>query len=154
MVGAALGGWQLTGVTFITSGVPLSVVDSTDIAGVGSGSASQPWNLVGDPTISGSRDIGELWFDPAAFAQPAQGTFGNAGINILRGPKSVTSDLAVFKNFRLNGRFTTQFRLEAYNFLNHPLLANPDTNPRSGTFGYVTSKNGARMLQLALKVMF
>lgn len=154
ILGTALGGWQLTGVTFVTSGVPLSVVDSSDIAGVGSGSASQPWNLAGDPTISGGRDIGELWFDPTAFSQPAQGTFGNAGLFILRGPRSVTSDLAVFKNFRINGRFTTQFRVEAYNFLNHPLLANPDTNPRSGTFGYVTSKDGARMMQLAVKLLF
>ena len=134
--------------------MPLSVVDSTDIAGVGSGSESQPWNLVGDPEVAANRGLGQPWFNPAAFAQPAQGTFGNAGIKILRGPRSVTSDLAVFKNFRFNDRFTTQFRVEAYNFLNHPLLANPDTNPRSGTFGYVTSKSGARMLQLALKVMF
>ncbi len=154
VLGAALGGWQVTGVTFVSSGVPLSVVDSTDIAGVGSGSEPQPWDLVGDPEVDGDRGLGLPWFNPAAFAQPAPGTFGNAGIKILRGPGSVSSDLAVFKNFRLNGRFTTQFRVEAYNFLNHPLLANPDVNPRSGTFGIISSKSGARMLQLALKVMF
>ncbi len=154
LTGTLLGGWQVTNVTFVSSGVPLSVVDSSDIAGVGSGSAAQPWDLVSDPTISGARGVGQLWFNPAAFAQPAPGTFGNAGIHILRGPRSVTSDLAVFKNFRVNGRFTTQVRAEAYNFLNHPLLANPDTNPRSGTFGYITSKTGARMVQLAVKVMF
>lgn len=154
LLGAALGGWQITGVTFISSGAPLSVVDATDIAGVGTGSGQQPWNLVGDPTVSGSRGLGDLWFNPDAFAQPAAGTFGNAGIKSLRGPGSFTSDLAVFKNVRWNDQFTTQFRVEAYNFLNHPLLGSPDVNPRSGTFGYITSKSGSRTMQLAVKVMF
>lgn len=152
--GAWLGGWQISGVTFMNSGAPLSVVDSSDIAGVGSGSASQPWNLVGNPKISGNRGLGQLWFDPTAFSRPAQGTFGNAGLNILRGPGSVSWDMAMFKNFRVQEWMTTQFRLEAYNFPNHPLLANPTVDPRSGSFGMVTSKSGARSLQLALKFIF
>lgn len=149
-----LGGWQLSGVTFINSGSPLSVVDSTDIAGVGSGSASQPWNLVGDPQISGSRGLGDLWFDPTAFSRPEQGTFGNAGLNILRGPGTMSWDMAMFKNFRVREWITTQFRFEAYNFPNHPLLNDPTTDPRSGTFGTINSKSGSRSLQLALKFIF
>jgi len=149
-----IGGWQVSGVTFLNSGAPLSVVDSNDIAGVGSGSAAQPWNLVGDPTISSGRGLDKPWFDRAAFAQPAAGTFGNAGLNILRGPGYMNWDLSMFKNFRVREWLTTQFRMEAYNAPNHPLLNNPNVDPRSGAFGLVTSKSGARNLQLGLKFMF
>ena len=149
-----LGGWQLSGVTFINSNSPLSVTDSTDIAGVGAGSGQQPWNLVGNPKLSGDRGVGKLWFNPDAFERPAPGTFGNAGLGILRGPTLYSWDLAMFKNFKVNDRVTTQFRLEAYNFPNHPQLANPTTNPRSGSFGYITSKSGARSLQVGLKLTF
>jgi hypothetical protein len=153
-VGSWVGGWQITGVTFINSNSPLSVTDTTDVAGVGAGSAAQPWNLVGDPKLSGSRGVGELWFNPAAFQVPAAGTFGNAGLGILRGPTQTSWDLALFKNFRTSERITTQFRLEAYNFPNHPQLDNPTTNPRSGAFGYINSKSGARSLQVGLKLTF
>jgi hypothetical protein len=154
LLGGVLGGWQVTGVTFVSSGAPLSVVDSTDIAGVGAGSAAQPWNLVGDPNASGSRGLGQLWFNPAAFAQPAAGTFGNAGIKLLRAPRAVTTDLALFKNVRFADRFTTQVRVEAYNVMNHPLLDSPDVNPRSGTFGTITAKSGSRSLQFGVKLLF
>jgi hypothetical protein len=107
-----------------------------------------------DPELGGDRGVGQLWFDPTAFSRPQPGTFGNAGINILRAPGSSNWDLALFKNFKMTERARTQLRLEAYNFPNHPLLSNPNVNPTSGAFGYVNSKSGARMLQLGLKVIF
>jgi len=150
-----LGGWQLSGVTFINSGSPLSVTDGSDIAGVGSGSAAQPWNLVGNPEITGDRGVGKLWFSPSAFARPPNGTFGNAGINILRGPGSTSWDLALFKNFKIYERAKAQVRLEAYNFPNHINLSNPSVNPTAGSFGTITSKSGSpRMLQFGFKLIF
>lgn len=155
LFGRVVGDWQVSGVAFARSGSPLSVVDSTDIAGIGPGSGSQPWNLVGDPKLSGDRGLGDLWFDPAAFSQPQPGTYGNAGLNILRGPAFQNWDLALFKNFKLAAeRVNAQFRVEVFNFPNHPLLSNPGTNPRGGTFGRVTSKTGERNLQLALRFTF
>ena len=155
LLSQTLGGWQLSGVTFINSGTPLSVVDASDIAGVGSGSASQPWNLIGDPSISGDRGINTLWFSPAAFARPAAGTFGNAGLNILRGPMSTSWDCAVFKYFGIYDRARAQLRLEAYNYPNHVNMADPSVNPTAGAFGTITSKTGSsRMLQVALKLLF
>lgn len=154
-LGRTIGDWQVSGVVFARSGQPLSVVDSTDTAGVGPGSGSQPWNLVSDPTLSGDRGIGDAWFNTAAFTRPAAGTFGNAGMNILRGPSFQNWDLALFKNFKLaSEKLNAQFRAEVFNFPNHPLLSNPVVNPRSGTFGLVTSKFGERNLQLALRLTF
>ena len=149
-----LGNWQLSGVTFFRSGAPLSVVDATDIAGVGTGSASQPWNLVGPTAVSGETGVRRSWFDPGAFSLPMAGTFGNAGLNILRGPAFQNWDIALFKNFRYSERISVQLRGEAFNFLNHPLLSNPNTNPRSGDFSRVVTKFGERNLQIGLKLLF
>ena len=44
-----LGGWQISGATFIQSGTPFSITRTNDIAGVGEGSNGQPVDLVGDP---------------------------------------------------------------------------------------------------------
>lgn len=152
--GLALGGWQISGVTFYRSGVPLSVTDSTDMAGVGPGSAAQVWNVAGSPAISGDRGIGLPWFNRGAFTMPAQGTFGNAGLNIIRGPRFSNWDLALFKNIRVHERVSAQFRLEAFNFSNTPVLDNPGVNPRAGNFSLVTSKSNERNLQLGLKLIF
>lgn len=155
LLGRVAGDWQISAVGFVRSGEPLSIVDSTDTAGVGPGSGSQPWNLAGDTAAPGEQGLGLLWLNTAAFTRPANGTFGNAGLNILRGPSFQNWDLAVFKNFKfLENRINTQFRVEAFNFLNHPLLQNPDTNPRSGSFGLITAKSGERNLQLALRFTF
>lgn len=155
LAGRIAGDWQISGVTFIRSGEPLSVTDSTDTAGVGPGSGAQTWNLVGSTSVSGDRGLGQAWFNPSAFARPATGTFGNAGLAILRGPMFQNWDLAMFKNFKFaTDRVNAQFRVEAFNFLNHPLLNNPDSNPRSGSFGLITSKSGERNLQLALRFTF
>jgi len=147
-----LGGWQLSGDAFIRSGVPLTVSDSNDIAGVGAG--GQPWNVVGTLGVSGDRGINRLWFNPGAFALPRAGTYGNSGRFNIRGPRYQSWDLALFKNFRVIERVAANFRVEAFNFLNHPLLDNPGTNPRAGSFGMVTSKSSERNVQLALKFVF
>lgn len=154
VVGRIAGGWQISGVTYFRSGNPLSVTDGADIAGVGPGSAAQPWNLVGDTSISGSTGVNQLWFNPAAFGRPVNGTFGNAGLNILRGPAFSNWDAALFKNFRIVERVSSQFRFEVFNFPNHPLLTNPGVNPRAGNFGLITSKSGERNVQLGLKFLF
>jgi hypothetical protein len=152
--GNLLGNWQVSGVTFFRSGNPLSVVDATDTAGVGTGSASQPWNVSGSPSITSATGVGLPWFATSAFTLPSPGTFGNAGLNILRGPAFQNWDIAVFKNFRLTERFAAQFRAESFNFLNLPLLNNPTTNPRSGDFGRITSKYNERNIQLGFKILF
>jgi hypothetical protein len=154
MVGNLLGNWQLSGVTAFRSGDPLSVVDSTDNAGVGSGSASQPWNLISSTSISGPARVGNLWFNPAAFARPALGTFGNAGLNILRGPWFQNWDAALFKNFKIGEHVDSQLRFEVFDFLNHPNLSDPVVSPTSGSFGRILAKSDNRNVQLGLKIRF
>jgi Carboxypeptidase regulatory-like domain/TonB dependent receptor len=53
---------------------------------------------------------------------PACGTFGRAGRNSMRGPGAFTDDMSILKNFRATERITAQFRMDAYNLFNHPVL--------------------------------
>ena len=82
-----LGGWEISGINQIQSGVPLSVRTSQDIAGVGPGSGSQFWTLAGDPSFGPTPFTNSAtWFNKAAFTQPAPGTFGGARM-MLRYPR-------------------------------------------------------------------
>ena len=160
-----LGGWQISGATFMRSGTPLWVTRGDDIAGVGD-TVAQPWNQVGDPSensngqfsggiVNGVAVDQNFWFNPAAFARPANGTFGNAPRNRIYNPGQYQWDIALFKNVRLRGTQTVQFRAEIFNFLNHANLAGADSNPESATFGRVTGKDGSRRdIQLSLRYLF
>ena len=121
-----LGGWQISGASFFRTGTPFSVLRTNDIAGVGDGAFGQPYNLVGDPKANTQRfsngTDNNFWFNPAAFAAPAAGTFGNAPRNLLTNPGQQQWDIAVFKNFRCAGLARLQFRAEIFNFPNHPNL--------------------------------
>lgn len=155
----ALGGWQISGVALVVSGQPLTVCSGDDVAGVGD-SDCQPWDLVGNtgipnPSFSEGRNVDQnFWFNPAAFARPEPGRFGNAGRNILRGPSFQSWDIAVFKTFPLTESTKIQFRSEFFNFPNHTNLTNPDTNPTSPNFGRVLGKVGVRNIQFGLKLYF
>ncbi len=167
-----LGGWQVSGVTYFQSGRPLTVWRGDDVAGVGE-STPQPWNLVGDPQVAnpqfsqGVNKDQNFWFNPAAFAVPTPGTFGNAGRNILRSPWFTDWDIALFKSIPMGGKRRLQLRAEFFNFPNHPNVGDPNggsatgsTNggvsidPRSSSFGRVLTKTNERNIQLGVKFSF
>jgi len=56
---------------------------------------------------------------------PANGKFGDTGRNIFRDSGFKNVDFSVFKTFTYQERFSAQFRVEFFNLLNHPLIANP-----------------------------
>jgi hypothetical protein len=157
-----LGGWQISGATFLQSGTPFSITRTNDIAGVGEGSNGQPVDLVGDVTLNsnGQFSLGtgldtNFAFNPAAFANPAAGKFGNSTRNILRNPGAQQWDIAIFKNFVLGGRHRLQFRAEAFNFINHPNLSGPNGDITNPNFGRIITKDGSRRdVQLALRYTF
>src|SRR5207244_8609997 len=72
---------------------------------------------------------GLAWINPAAFATPAPGTFGNLGRNALHGPSFGQLDLTLSKKFLFTEKQKLEFRSEFYNILNHSNF----TPPGSGT---------------------
>ncbi len=153
----AAGGWQWNGLFTARTGLPLNAtLGSSDIAL--SGTPSQRPNVVGDLHLSSDRPLAARiaqWFNPAAFATPAIGTYGNAGRNVITAPGSATVNAGLFKNFPLPLRegLKLQFRSEFFNILNRVNLGSPNTTVGS-SMGRITSAGSARVLQFALKVVF
>ncbi|MFN0109737.1 MAG: hypothetical protein ACKVZH_12860, partial [Blastocatellia bacterium] len=157
-----LGGWQFNTITTIVAGTPLV------IRGASNGLADRP-DLVGSLALpSGFTDttpqLGVLWFNTAAFLNPALYTFGSTPntISQFRNPGAMIFDVSVFKNFRLTEKLKLQFRGEAFNAPNHVNLGFPGTgfSPNasgvnaSTSLGRITSARDPRQFQLGLKVIF
>ena len=105
--------------------------------------------------MSGNALDQNFAFNPAAFRDPAAGTFGNAPRNLLRNPGDQQWDIALFKNFSMGGTRKVQFRTEIFNFPNHANLSGPNTDITNPNFGRIISKdNSRRDIQLALRFLF
>lgn len=149
-----IGGFQLSGIATFRTGYPFSVtVSSTDSANItGTGTANTRANIIGDPW----SNIPEgYFFNPAAFAAPASGTFGNTGRNIMTGPGAQQLDFSLLKVIRFSEKYSLQLRAEAFNALNHPTYGLPvaNTNAAAGTFGRLNSADN-REMQLGIKFLF
>ena len=128
---AVVGGWQLNGIYTWQRGFPITI-QAADLGGLNDAQGQNRADLVGDPDV-GNRTI-VRWFNTAAFAQPAAGSFGTSGRNILRGPGVNNLDLAAFKNFELGKGTRVQFRLESFNTFNHTQFNGVSTNLTSSKF--------------------
>jgi hypothetical protein len=146
------GGWQVSGVTTLQSGRPLNITIPGEVAGIGPGGAAQRPNVVGD--WSASAGTAARWFNPAGFAIPATGTFGNLGRNALTGPGTNNWDLSAQKLFRFNERTNLEFRAEIYNAPHHFSYFGVATGLNAANTGQVTSATDPRIFQLGLRLAF
>jgi hypothetical protein len=144
-----LGGWELAGIASARTGLPMNITMTRKATALPDGNtASQRPNLVpGVPIYAANQTINN-WFNPAAFALPANGTWGNLGRYIANGPGMYEIDSSLQKRFRITERLGLNFRAAAYNLFNHPVFKNPSSglgslagNPPavSGSFGRITS---------------
>ncbi len=157
-------GWQVSGVTTVQSGSPVNVTFGQDRANIGRTGLQRP-DLVGalpelncQPNSAGASDVERRQlincFDASAFALPAQFTFGNAGRNILRGSKFVSTDLSLMKNVPLQGTVRLQVRVEMFNVFNTVNYSNPNSSFGSSAFGRITGAGSMRQVQLGGKILF
>lgn len=151
-----LGNWDLSAMNQWQSGAPFSVRNTAEIAGVGAGSGNQFWNQIGDPNDVQKTPFttSAVWFNRNAYARPANGTWGSQPRNAVMQPGFWAFDVGLRKNFPVTEKSRVQLRFEFFNMLNHPNWNGANTNPTSAQFGLVTSKGGARTIQLALKYIF
>jgi hypothetical protein len=156
-------GWQLSGITTLASGNPFSVVVGFDRANARfqAGTSPQRPNLVAgasnNPVLGGP----DRYFDPAAFALPDAGFYGDLGRNTLIGPGLATTDLSLGKRFDLGSDVRLQFRAEVFNLFNRANFAIPSqrtvftSSGAVGSAGRITSTTtSARQVQLGLKLVF
>jgi len=102
------------------------------------------------------------------FSLPACGQIGNVRRNSYRGPRGFYSDMALAKTFSFTERYKGQFRFDAYNVFNHPVLAFSSTQGNTcidcgGDSGRITdienntspgSPSGMRQLQFGFRFLF
>jgi len=152
VVNAVAGGWQVNSIVTFHSGFPFTI-GGNDVSGTGSFGARA--SCVGSPQVYGKRQApqgGYQWWNPATFVQPASG-FGNCGVGVIRGPGLHTADLSVSKLFAVTEHQNVEFRAEAINFTNTPILARPNNN-LGPNLGLVNNSQGARNVQFGLKYNF
>jgi hypothetical protein len=151
-------GWQVSGNTTLQSGTPINVTISADRANIGISGLQRP-DLVGSvpslncQPLANSRDLVNC-FDASAFAMPAQFTFGNTPRNVLRGPNSIITDLALAKNVPLGSDMRLQVRVEIFNAFNRVNYNNPNAVFGAATFGRISGAGNMRQMQLGAKLIF
>jgi hypothetical protein len=154
------GGWQLGGILYWRGGLPLTVTQTQGVASTGTG--NRPNQIcdarLDNPTI-------DRWFDTSCFAPITEptGTYGDTRRGSIRGPGSFNIDASLIKNTRFGG-IETEFRIEAFNLLNHPQFGNPNTTIGNASAGVITTMLSSpscslcgtveRQIQLGVKVKF
>ncbi len=151
-----LGGWQLSSIIRLSSGLPVRLTAPSLISQYGFG--TQYPNVTRGEDVAVVSRTPEKWFNTAAFSAPAPYTIGNSPrrLDQLRAAHQKNADLSVAKNFAYRERLRVQFRAEAFNLTNTPQFSWPDTQFGSPTFGVVsgTMNVGPRNVQFGLKVDF
>ncbi len=187
-----IGGWRVSNTSNWSGGLPFtpSIGECGHISDAG---PCRPDLLPGQSFSTGlNRDSkGNLtWFTPVSalaygtvagtvdactlarptsgpFALPACGHVGNTRRNSLRGPRAFFSDLSLAKNFSITEKYKAQFRFDAYNVFNHPVLGFSSTQGNTcidcAGGGQISSieadaspnaPNGMRQLQFGLRFTF
>jgi len=153
-----VGGWQIGGITSVSSGNWFTILDAN---GVANSDGQQRPDLIGDPRATPCEP--GTFFHTCAFADPASGSFGDVRRNSVQGPGYQIWDFSLFKNFPITERAKLEFRAEFFNVFNHPNLQFAKSGPQNsidtttfGTpqFGFLTAARDPRQVQLALKLSF
>lgn len=159
------GGWDIGILGVWQSGNPFSILSGRV---TGPSTATTTINYSGDRSIGGvnTRNGGVYFFtaDEAALltssaSYPPAGSVGSSGLNTFRGPHFFDMDASLVKHFHVTEKITAAFRAEAYDLFNNVNFANPPaanlTITTPSTFGKIsTDYNGARVMQLALRIDF
>ncbi len=162
---AIVGGWQIAGITSISSGNYFTVLDANgnfSNSDGGAGGVSQRPDFGALPgCVPASGRL--VFFNTCLFHDPALGSFGNVGRNTVLGPGYQVWDMTIFKHFKLSERFNLEFRSEFFNLPNHtnfllaksgPQESNNSTVLGSSQFGFLTAARAPRQIQFALKLSF
>jgi hypothetical protein len=156
-----IGGWQLAGITMISSGTWYTITDSNGNFANSDGQ-QRPDSVAGQNALGKSCIAGTV-FNTCAFTDPPLGSFGNVGQNTVRGPGLQNWDMSLFKEFPFTESKRLQFRAEVFNLPNHanmlfakpgPQNSNNATAFGTPTFGFATAARAPRQIQFGLKFYY
>lgn len=156
-----IGGWQLSGITMISSGTYYTITDAN--GNFANSDGQQRPDAVQGQSANGKPCVPGTFFNTCAFQDPAYGSFGNVGQNTVRGPGLQNWDLSILKQFPIKESMHLEFRAEFFNIANHAnfLFAKPGPqNSNNATvfgtpsFGYLTAARSPRQIQFGLKFYY
>ena len=150
--------WQVNGITTLQTGGPINITMPFDNSGTAE-FRDRP-NLIGDPHVP--FDPLGPYLNPAAFAQPVAGTYGNLGRNVFSGPHLNDFDMSFVKSQQISHEWLLRLRAEFFNIWNHPNFANPSTTFGSGfrltstpdSFNPYFGNGSPRNVQLVAEIEF
>jgi hypothetical protein len=150
-----LGGWQFSGITRFTTGLPVTVSENIDQSLLGSSHTDTP-NWDGHPIAKfNPRDTSRrTYFSAAQFSLQQLGTFGSANRRFFHGPGLNNWDMALSKFLVAHEHYALEFRAEFFNTFNHTQFNNPSGNQSSASFGRVSTARDPRIGQVALRFSF
>jgi len=151
-VDRALSGWKISGITNYQGGQPFSVGFNTSLQGSVSGRADR----VAGQSLYLSSKTRQKWFNTAAFAAPANYTYGNSAYNLLWGPRYQNWDMSLAKKTSIVERVNLELRMDAFNVFNHPSFSTPGaTVSNPSNFGVITgTASAARTVSFGAKLLF
>ncbi|MBI4904356.1 MAG: TonB-dependent receptor [Acidobacteria bacterium] len=150
---AILGGWSLNGIWSMSTGEHFTATAAAAVSNSAGGGGDRPNRIADGNLASGQRTI-DRWFDLAAFASPAQFTFGNSGRGILVGPGNFNVDAGIHRRFSIREGWKLTFRWEMFNAFNRANFGNPNAAIGNAQAGQISGTAPARIQQAALKLVF
>lgn len=180
---AILGAWSVTGLTYLSSAMPVNVLTGTDLIDLTYTKSyyQRPNRNPGVPLyLLGKQYPGGKALNPSAFSAVTNTFQGNLGRNALRGFGMFQQDISVEREIRFKDGFAAQFRAEVLNLTNHPNFGNPGTGSTNtnvlnaagfgmssmslaqslgtggadGGFNPIYQTGGPRAIQLVLRLIF
>jgi hypothetical protein len=169
--------WEFAPKVQILSGAPFNVTSGQDNSLTDNNGLDRPDLVPGVPVYQRvafqklNTEATREYLNPAAFQQittaagcttsatpncASNGQFGTISRNAFRGIPAYNVDAQISRIFPIHESINLDFRLEAFNMINHPNFSNPATGfNTTSTFGQVSgTSNNARVFQGAFKVNF
>ncbi len=148
--GALLKEWTFASQINAGTGLPLTPIYFAAVQGTGVAGPIRA-DYTGAPVYTAPSG---LFLNPAAYAPPVSGQWGNAGRDSITGPVQFTLNASMGRTFRLNDRLNLDLRVDSTNALNHVTYPSWNTTITSAQFGLPMTANAMRVLQTTLRVRF
>jgi hypothetical protein len=160
------GNWELSAIGTAQTGLPVNItVDRSNSAVPGLftiNGAERPNYVYGAPLTPANGSTPNNWINPAAFAVPANQTFGNLGRNAFRAPRISQLDMGLSRFIKVTEKFNLRFRADLFNVFNRAQFGAPNADISAANFGvitstissYATGRGTPREWQVSLKIAF
>lgn len=160
--------WSISGVTRLTTGLPVTMYNNDDTSllgsipnGINNNGVDTPDYTPGNLQVNMNPRNGRPAFNTSLFSIPSKaseyGYMGTSPRRFFYGPGMANFDMSIQKEIRFTESKSLQLRLEAFNIFNHAQFFGPDAvngNPDSSNFGRIVKADEPRQMQVAAKFYF